>query len=108
MTIARLRRFAPSRSFSFWKWHRPHDALPFLHKNKLIRLDVFHFFYQPAWPANFQHINFFRFSDPEVHPQIILRKVAAATAHFIDLRVWFRFSGRMSDATQPRADAAAV
>src|ERR1700719_5192995 len=108
MPAARLRRFAPRRNLIFRKLHRPHNSLPFLHINKLIRLDVFHFFYRPPWPANLQHINIFSFSNRAVHPQIVLRKIAAATAHFIDLRMRFCLPGRMSNTTQSRADAAAV
>jgi len=36
----------------------------------------------------------FRFADAEVHAQIILRKIAAAAAHLIDLRVQICFAGR--------------
>src|SRR5215472_13466248 len=88
--------------------NRPNDAFSFVHDNQLVGLDVLELVHLAAGPANFEHIHFFGFADSEVHAQVVLRNVAAAAAHFIDLLMWLGLVRRMRDAAQSRADATAV
>jgi len=52
--------------------HGPHNSFAFLHEDQLIGLDVFQSVHLTAGPADFQQIHFFRFSDSEVNPQVVL------------------------------------
>src|SRR5258708_3044547 len=90
------------------EFHRAHDAFAFFYHDHLVRLDLLQGFHQAAGPANFDQLYLLRLADAEVHAQVVLRKIAAAAAHFIDLLMRLRFSGNMRDALHPRADAAAI
>src|SRR2546429_2854931 len=85
--------------------HGADDAFAFFHHDHPVRLDVLQGFHQAAGPAYLQQFHLFRFADAEVHAQIILRKIAAAAAHFIDLRMQIFFARQMRDAFDARADA---
>src|SRR5713226_4966917 len=63
---------------------------------------------EAAGPADFQELDALGFADAEMDAQIILRKVAAAAAHFVNLRMETFFAREMRDAFYARADAAAV
>src|SRR2546429_4671513 len=67
--------------------HRADDALAFFYHDHLVRLDVLQGFHQAAGPAYLQQFHLFRFANAEMDAQIILRKISAAAAHFVDLRV---------------------
>ena len=41
--------------------------------------------HDPAGPADLDAIHLFSLAQAEVHPQIVLRKIAAAAAHLLDL-----------------------
>src|SRR5437016_13361859 len=70
--------------------HAAQDALAFFDENDLIRVDILECFNKPARPADFDQLDFFRFSDSKMHAQIVLRKIPAAAAHFVDLRMLMR------------------
>src|SRR6185369_14377329 len=84
------------------------DALPFFNKNQLIWLDVFQGVDLAAGPADLEQIDLFGFADAEVDAQVVLGDVAPAAAHLVDLLVHLGFVGRMGNATQACADAAAI
>src|SRR6266478_611857 len=88
--------------------HGADDAFSFFDENHLVRLDVLQGFHQAAGPANLEHVNLVRFADAEVDAQIVLRKIAAAAAHFVNLRMRIFFAGQMRDAFDARTDAAAI
>src|SRR6266404_3061808 len=48
------------------------------------------------------------FADAEVDAEIVLRKISAAAAHFVNLRMRIFFAGEMRDAFDARTDAAAI
>jgi hypothetical protein len=58
--------------------------------------------YRAAWPINLQLVNSSGGAQSKMEPQIILREIAAAASHLIDLRV---VSGC---ASHPGADATTV
>src|SRR3989440_1861948 len=88
--------------------HHAHDAFALFDVDYLIRFDVLQSFYQAAGPAYLQQLHLLRLANPEMHAQIILRKIAAAAAHFIDLRMKSFFVRQMRDALHTRTDAAAI
>src|SRR2546426_177339 len=88
--------------------HGADDAFAFFDDDHLVRLDVLQGFHQPAGPANLEHVNPVRFADAEVDAEIVLRKISAAAAHFVNLRVRIFFAGEMRDAFDARTDAAAI
>ncbi len=88
--------------------HAAQDALAFFDENDLIRVDILECFNKPARPADFEQLDFFRFSDSKMHAQIVLRKIPAAAAHFVDLRMLMLIFGRMRHALDARPNAAAV
>src|SRR5437879_2105152 len=88
--------------------HCAHDALALFHHDHLVRLDVLQSFREAAGPAYFQQLHLLCFPDSEVEAEIILRKIAAAAAHFIDLRVKVSLARQMRDALDSRAYAAAI
>src|SRR6266481_5264979 len=59
-------------------------------------------------PADFEELDVFGFADAEVDAEIVLRKIAAAAAHFVNLRMQTLLAGKMRDAFDARADAAAI
>src|SRR5216684_4781874 len=95
-------------SFLRVELHGAHDAFAFFDDDHLVRLDVLQGFHQAAGPANLKHVNLVRFADAEVDAEIVLRKIAAAAAHFVNLRMRIFFAGEMRDAFDTRADAAAI
>ena len=102
--------FPPLRGISFRtiEFRRADDTLALSDDNHFVRLDVLKGIDRAAGPANFEQVDFFCFPQAEVHAQIVLRDVAAAAADFVNLLVWFGFTRRIRDATQSRADAAAI
>src|SRR6266850_1305118 len=88
--------------------HGADDAFAFFDENHLVRLDVLQGFHQAARPANLEHVNLIRFADAEMDAEIVLRKIAAAAAHFVNLRMRIFFAGQTRDAFDARADAAAI
>src|SRR5207245_1526559 len=75
------------------------DAFAFLDEDDLVGLDVF---------EGFEELDVFRFADAKVHAQIVLRKIAAAATHFVDLRMQTLLARKMRDTFDARADAAAI
>src|SRR5258708_2852421 len=61
-----------------------------------------------AGPANLEELDVFGFADAEVNAEIVLGEIAAAAAHFVDLRMQIFFAGEMRDAFDACADAAAI
>src|SRR5882672_8594623 len=88
--------------------HGTHDAFAFFYEDDLIGLDVLQGLHQAAGPADFEQLHLGRLADAEVDAQIVLRKIPAAAAHFVNLRMWVFFAGEMSDAFDACADAAAI
>src|SRR5439155_1759819 len=84
------------------------DAFAFLDEDDLVGLDVFEGFDEAAGPADFEELDVFRFADAKVHAQIVLRKIAAAATHFVDLRMQALLARKMRDTFDARADAAAI
>src|SRR5439155_1375109 len=84
------------------------DAFAFLDEDDLVGLDVFEGFDEAAGPADFEELDVFRFADAKVHAQIVLRKIAAAATHFVDLRMQTLLARKMRDTFDARADAAAI
>src|SRR6266404_2274090 len=95
-------------SFLRVELHGADDAFAFFDEDHLVRLDVFQCFDEAAGPANFQQLDAFGFADAEVDAQIILRKIAAAAAYFVDLWVQTLLARKMRDALDARADPAAI
>src|SRR5579859_725534 len=56
----------------FLECHRSYNARAFFHHDHLIRLHVLQRINRAARPAYFEQLNLLRFSDAEVHAQIIL------------------------------------
>ena len=73
--------------------HGAHDAFPFFDEDHLVRLDVFQRFDEAAGPADFEELDGFCFADAEVDAQIVLGKIAAAAADFVDLGMKTFFTG---------------
>src|SRR6266849_10913793 len=88
--------------------HGADDAFAFFDEDHLVRLDIFERFDEAAGPADFEKLDRFGFADPEVHAEIVLRKITAAAAHFVDLRMQALLAGKMRDAFDACADAAAI
>src|SRR6266436_8054919 len=65
--------------------HGTDDALAFFDEDHLVGLDVAEGLDEAAGPADFQEFDVLGFADAEMDAQIILRKVAAAAAHFVYL-----------------------
>ena len=84
------------------------DAFALFDKDDLVRLDVFERFNEAAGPADFEDLDVFGFTDAEVDAEIVLGKIAAAAADFVNLRMQALLAGKMSDAFDARADAAAI
>ncbi len=61
-----------------------------------------------AGPADFEELDGFGFADAEVDAQIVLGKIPAAAADFVDLGMETFFAGEMGDAFDASADAAAI
>ena len=61
-----------------------------------------------AGPADFEHIYFLCVANSEMHSQIVLGKITATAADFVDLLVRLGFAGNMRNTTNAGADAAAV
>src|SRR5580704_14113672 len=101
------RLLCPCRSLPL-KRLRLHDAFALFYNDQLIGFDVLERVHLSARPANLDHFGLAGFSQAEVNPQIVLRDVAAAAAHFVDLLVRLGFVWGMADAHQPCSDAAAV
>ncbi len=88
--------------------HAADDTFALFDEDHLVRLDVFERFDEAAGPADFEELDVFGFADPEVDAEIVLRKIAAAAAHFVNLRMQTLLAGKMRDAFDARADAAAI
>src|SRR6266487_1173908 len=88
--------------------HGADDAFAFFDEDHLVGLDVAEGLDEAAGPADFQELDVLGFADAEMDAQIILVKIAAAAAHFVNLRVQAFFAREMRDAFYARADAAAV
>src|SRR5712691_9272287 len=88
--------------------HGADDAFALFDEDNLIGLDVLEGFDEAAGPADFEELDVFGFSDAEVDAEIVLGKIAAAAADFVDLRMETFFTGKMRDAFDARADAAAI
>src|SRR5260370_15986088 len=88
--------------------HGADDAFAFFDEDHLVRLDVLERFDEAAGPADFEEFDVFGFADAEVDTKIVLRKIAAAAAHFVNLRMQTLVAGKMRDAFDARADAAAI
>ena len=88
--------------------HCAQDAFALFHHDHLVRLDVLQGLHEAAGPAYLQQLHLLRFPDSEVDAEIVLREVAAAAAHFIDLRVKVFLARQMRDALDSRADAGAI
>src|SRR6202790_4599611 len=84
------------------------NSFALLHHDQLVGLHVFQRVHAAARPANFEQLNLLRFSNAEVHAQVILRNVAAAAAHLINLLMRLRFPGQVGHAAQTRANSAAI
>jgi len=78
------------------------DPFSFLNRVNLIRGKIAETLYQPAGPGDFDAIDLASGSQAEVQPKVVLRKIAAASANFIELR---KFSSAHREA---RADSGAV
>ena len=78
------------------------DALPFHDGVDLVRWNVFQCFDLAGGPAYFDGVDFRRRSQAEMKTQIVLRKVTATAAHFVELG---HSSGVNGDA---RADRCAI
>jgi len=74
----------------------------------LVGLDVFEGFDQAAGPADFEELDFLGFAYAEMHAQVVLGKITAAAADFVNLRMKRFFASEMRDAFEPRTDAAAI
>src|SRR5882762_868560 len=94
--------------FGWIELHGADDAFAFFDEDNLIGLDVFEGFDEAAGPADFEELDAFGFADAEVDAEIVLRKVAAAAADFVNLWMQALLDGKMSDAFDARADAAAI
>src|SRR6267378_5750119 len=88
--------------------HGADDAFAFFDEDHLVRLDVLQGFHEAAGPANLEDLDVFGFADAEVNAQIILRKIAAAAADIVDLRMQTLLAGTMRYAFDACADAAAI
>src|SRR5260370_18757678 len=88
--------------------HGSDDAFAFFSEDDLIGLDVLEGFDEAAGPADFEELDVFGFSDAEVDTEIVLVKIAAAAADFVDLRMQALLAGKMRDAFDSRADAFAI
>src|SRR6266436_388489 len=84
------------------------DAFAFFDEDDLIRLHVFESFDEAAGPADFEEFHVFGFADAEVDAEIVLGKIAAAAADFVNLRMQTLLAGEMRDALDACADAAAI
>src|SRR6266850_825691 len=71
--------------------HGADDAFAFFDEDHLVRLDVLRGFHEAAGPANLEHVNLIRFADAKMDAQIVLRKIPAAAAHFVNLRMQIVF-----------------
>src|SRR5713101_1340030 len=104
------------RESSLWRFegfggvelHGADDAFAFFDEDHLVRLDVFECFDEAAGPADFEEFDGFGFADAEVDAKVVLRKIAAPAAHFVDLRMQSLLAREMGDAFDARADAAAI
>src|SRR6266481_3857875 len=96
------------RILGWLEWHGADDAFSFFDENQLVGLDVLQSFHKAAGPANLQQLHLLCFANAEMDAQIILRKIAAAAAHFVDLRVKVFFARQRRDAFDARADVAVV
>ena len=106
MKISEIRgRFLFARSREL---HGAIDSLPFFHVNQLIRFDVFQRVDLAAGPPNFEQIDFRCFADSKVDPKIILRKVTAAAADFVDLSNAVLLRPGQRHTPQPRANTAPI
>src|SRR5713101_2934365 len=65
--------------------HGANDAFALFDEDYLIWLDVFQRFDEAARPADFEELDVFGFADAEVDAEIVLRKIAAAAADFVNL-----------------------
>src|SRR3989442_370190 len=88
--------------------HGTEDAFAFFDEDHLVGLDVAERLDEAAGPADFQEFDVLGFADAEMDAQIILRKIAAAAAHFVYLRMEALFAREVRDAFYARADAAAI
>src|SRR5882762_5529287 len=88
--------------------HGADDAFAFFDEDHLVRLEVLGGFHEAAGPANLEQLHPVGFADAEVDAQIVLRKIPAAAAHFVNLRMQIFFAGEMRDALDARTDAAAI
>src|SRR5260370_18692940 len=84
------------------------DAFAFFDEDYLVGFDVFERFDEAARPADFEELDGFGFADAEVDAEIVLGKIAAAAADFVNLRMQTLLAGKMRDALDARADAAAI
>src|SRR5579863_10189098 len=84
------------------------DSLAFGNVIKTIGTEILERVDLAAGPADFEQFDFCGRAKSEVHAQIVLRKIAAAAADFVDLLMGFGFAGNLSDATDAGSDAAAV
>ena len=57
----------------------------FFHLVDLVDGHLYERLHDPAGPADLDAIHLFSLAQAEVHPQIVLRKIAAAAAHLLDL-----------------------
>src|SRR6266478_6168074 len=95
-------------SFGRVELHGADDAFAFFDEDDLIGLDVFERFDEAAGPPDFEEFDVFGFADAEVDAKIVLRKIAAAAADFVNLRIQLLVAGEMCDAFDARADPAAI
>src|SRR5262245_13290652 len=63
------------------------DPFTFFNGKNLVGLDVCKVFPKPAGPAHFNPIHFGSIPQTKVKSKVVLRKVAAATPHFVGLFV---------------------
>src|ERR1035437_453791 len=92
-TSSECKRFGGRQSYHLF------DSLSFGDGVNLVRSHVFETFRFSARPANLNQIDLVGRSQTEMKPQIVLRKIAASPAHFIELR---HSSGMNGDARPDR------
>ena len=69
--------------------HGARDSFAFFDEDDLIYFHIFQRVDLTAGPMDFENIDFFRFAQAKVNPQIVLGEVATAASDFVDLAVWF-------------------
>src|SRR5215471_7263055 len=84
------------------------DSRSFFHIDQLIGRDIFECVHTTAWPADFNQIHLLGFAQAKVNTQIILGKITAAAAHFINLLHGCLHLRRAAYTFDSRADPAAV